>query len=340
MTRPYPHWIVAPTIPARFVREMLGQLRLDADARAALLERCDLPREALRDGYRVAPLNYRALSRLAVGVGADEALGFFARTVPPGSFEQLLRLLVHLPTLAEAFEEAARFYKLFDDSPPWRLEKHARIGRLLLTSRPGAQTDSVLWPHMLLLALWHTGSWLTGETLPLRRIVLPGHLSAFTAQTRFLFGRQPAFATQAWLELPAVNLQAPLMRRPAEAARFARHLLPAVIAPGPLASFEAHLRALLCTAEPFAGLSELEAARALGISRQTLARRLAALGVTFLGVRDELRRDLACTLLARGSVSVAKLAERLGYSEPSAFQRAFKQWTGLPPGAYRGGRRE
>ncbi|SDY40057.1 AraC family transcriptional regulator [Pseudomonas sp. NFIX28] len=339
MTRPYPHWIVAPTIPARFVREMLAQLRLDNGARATLLGRCDLPREALRDGYRVAPLNYRALSRLAVGVGADEAFGFFARPVPPGSFEQLLRLLVHLPTLADAFDEAARFYKLFDDAPPWRLERGAKTARLLLTPRPGAQTDSVLWPHMLLLALWHSGSWLVGETLPLRRIVLPQALSSFTAQTRFLFGRQPGFGTQALLELPAANLQAPLMRRPAEAARFARRLLPAVIAPGPLASFEARLRGLLCAAEPFAGLSELEAAKALGISRQTLARRLAALGISFLGVRDELRRDLACTLLARGSVSVARLAERLGYSEPSAFQRAFKQWTGLPPGAYRGGRR-
>jgi AraC-like DNA-binding protein len=339
MTRPYPHWIVAPTIPARFVREMLVQLRLDNGARAALLGRCDLPREALRDGYRVAPLNYRALSRLAVGVGADEAFGFFVRPVPPGSFEQLLRLLVHLPTLADAFDEAARFYKLFDDAPPWRLERGAKTARLLLTPRPGAQTDSVLWPHMLLLALWHSGSWLVGETLPLRRIALPQALSGFTAQTRFLFGRQPGFGTQALLELPTANLQAPLMRRPAEAARFARRLLPAVIAPGPLASFEARLRGLLCAAEPFAGLSELEAAKALGISRQTLARRLAALGVSFLGVRDELRRDLACTLLARGSVSVARLAERLGYSEPSAFQRAFKQWTGLPPGAYRGGRR-
>lgn len=339
MTRPYPHWIVAPTIPARFVREMLGQLHLDASARAALLERCDLPIEALRDGYRVAPLNYRALSRLSVGLGADEAFGFFARPVPLGSFEQLLRLLVHLPTLADAFDEAARFYKLFDGSAPWRLETEGKIARLRLTPRPGAQTDSVLWPHMLLLSLWHTGSWLAGETLPLRRIVLPRQLTGFNAQTRFLFGRQPAFGAGAWLELPAVNLQAPLMRRPAEVARFARQLLPAVIAPGPLATFEAHLRALLCAAEPFAGLSEIQAAKALGISRQTLARRLAALGVTFLGVRDELRRDLACTLLARGSVSVAELAERLGYSEPSAFQRAFKQWTGLPPGAYRGGRR-
>ncbi len=205
----------------------------------------------------------------------------------------------------------------------------------MLTLRDESQASSALWIHMLLLSLWHTGNWLTGETLALRRVVLPQHLANFAAQSRFLFGRKPEFGTAALLELPLATLRAPLMRRPGEVERFTRRLLPALISPGPAGNFEARLRGLLSAAEPFAGLSETETAKALGISRQTLARRLAALDATFLGIRDDLRRDLACTLLARGAVSVAELAERLGYSEPSAFQRAFKQWTGLPPGAYR-----
>ncbi|KTC35117.1 MAG: AraC family transcriptional regulator ligand-binding domain-containing protein [Pseudomonas sp.] len=333
------HWIVAPTIPARFARELLAQLRLDPGAQAALLQRSGLSPQVLRDGQRIAPLHYRALSRLAVGSGHDEAFGFFARPVPLGSFAQLLRLLVHLPSLADAFEEAARFYRLFDGSRPWRLEQDGNIARLVLMPRTAVQADSTLWSHMLLLTLWHTGSWLAGQTLPLRQVVLPEGLASFAPQTRFLFGRQPRCGTVALLELPAVNLRAPIMRRPQEVPRFVRQLLPTLIAPGPAASFEAHLRGLLGAARPFAGLSEIEAAQALGMSRQTLARKLAELGTTFLGIRDDLRRDLACSLLARGATSVADLAHLLGYSEPSAFQRAFKQWTGLPPGAYRGGRR-
>ncbi|POA56764.1 MULTISPECIES: helix-turn-helix transcriptional regulator [unclassified Pseudomonas] len=332
-------WIVAPTIPARFAREMLAQLRLEPPALAALLQRSGLSAQVLRDGQRIAPRHYRALSRLAVGSGHDEAFGFFARPVPPGSFAQLLRLLVHLPTLADAFDEAARFYRLFDDSLPWHLEKDHKSARLVLTPRTAIQADSALWPHMLLLALWHTGSWLAGQTLALRKVVLPEALVGFAAQTRFLFGRQPLCGTQALLELPAASLRAPLLRRPEEAARFARHLLQTLLSPGPAASFEAHLRGLLSVADPFAGLSEPQAAEALGMSRQTLARKLAELGTSFLGIRDDLRRDLACSLLVRGSMSVADLAQLLGYSEPSAFQRAFKQWTGLPPGAYRGGKR-
>ncbi|UMZ10569.1 AraC family transcriptional regulator ligand-binding domain-containing protein [Pseudomonas sp. MPFS] len=332
-------WIVAPTIPARFARELLAQLRLDATTHDALLQRCGLSREMLHDGHRLAPLTYRALSRLAVGASHDEAFGFFARPVPLGSFAQLLRLLVHLPTLADALEEAARFYQLFDGARPWQLEKDLNSARLVLVPRTTAQADSTLWPHMLLLALWHSASWLTGQTLPLRQIVLPEHLATFAPQSRFLFGHQPRCGTRALLELPVASLRAPILRRPEEVARFTRHLLPTLIAQAPAPHLEMQLRSLLCAAEPFASLSEIAAAQALGLSRQTLARKLASLGTSFLGIREDLRRDLACAQLARGSMSVADLAHLLGYSEPSAFQRAFKQWTGLAPGAYRGGRR-
>ncbi|RZI79505.1 MAG: helix-turn-helix domain-containing protein, partial [Microbacterium sp.] len=41
------------------------------------------------------------------------------------------------------------------------------------------------------------------------------------------------------------------------------------------------------------------------------------------------------TALVRGDETVAQLAERLGFSEPSAFHRAFRRWTGSSPGAYR-----
>ncbi|HAE49350.1 MAG TPA: AraC family transcriptional regulator, partial [Tistrella mobilis] len=101
------------------------------------------------------------------------------------------------------------------------------------------------------------------------------------------------------------------------------------------AGTEAALRHLLAATRPYAGLSETAAARALGMSRATLARRLASSGMSFRLVRDELRRDLACSLLRRTELSLADIADRLDFSEPSAFQRAFRQWTGQPPARWR-----
>jgi AraC-like DNA-binding protein len=71
------------------------------------------------------------------------------------------------------------------------------------------------------------------------------------------------------------------------------------------------------------------------MSARTLQRRLAGEGLSFDGVLDELRRELALRHLADRRVAIAEVAYLLGFSEPSAFHRAFKRWTGTTPGAAR-----
>lgn len=80
------------------------------------------------------------------------------------------------------------------------------------------------------------------------------------------------------------------------------------------------------------GNASIEAiAEQLSISRQTLFRKLKAEGVTFEKVLDELRHKLALEYLNRKHLSVNETAYLLGFSEPAAFSRAFKRWTGSSP---------
>ena len=72
-------------------------------------------------------------------------------------------------------------------------------------------------------------------------------------------------------------------------------------------------------------------AREMGLSRQTLYRRLKAEGVTFEQLLDELRHRLALKLLRDQHLQVKQAAWRLGFSDPAAFSRAFKRWTGTAP---------
>jgi AraC-like DNA-binding protein len=69
----------------------------------------------------------------------------------------------------------------------------------------------------------------------------------------------------------------------------------------------------------------------LGQSRQTLYRNLKAEGATFEQVLDELRHKLALHYLAGKRVSVNETAYLVGFSDPAAFSRAFKRWTGATP---------
>lgn len=79
-----------------------------------------------------------------------------------------------------------------------------------------------------------------------------------------------------------------------------------------------------------------EVARTLGCSRNTLYRRLRAEGTSFEQIRDRLRQKRATAWMREGA-SVKETAYRLGFSDPAAFSRAFKRWTGRSPKALRNG---
>jgi len=69
----------------------------------------------------------------------------------------------------------------------------------------------------------------------------------------------------------------------------------------------------------------------LGVSRRTLARRLAAEGLTFRKVLDDLRFDLTKRYLREEDLPISQIAWLLGYRETSALNHAFKRWTGSAP---------
>jgi AraC-like DNA-binding protein len=69
----------------------------------------------------------------------------------------------------------------------------------------------------------------------------------------------------------------------------------------------------------------------LETTRQTLHRNLRAEGVTFEHVLDDLRRRMALDYIAAGRASVNEIAYLVGFSDASAFSRAFKRWTGQSP---------
>jgi AraC-like DNA-binding protein len=73
----------------------------------------------------------------------------------------------------------------------------------------------------------------------------------------------------------------------------------------------------------------------LYMSSQTLRRKLAAVGINFQKLKNQLRCDVAMDLLKFPELSIEEVSEKVGFSEQSTFYRAFKKWTGTTPGAYR-----
>lgn len=78
-------------------------------------------------------------------------------------------------------------------------------------------------------------------------------------------------------------------------------------------------------------------ARAMGVSRQTLFRRLRTENLTFEALLDDLRHRMAMHYLQADRASVNEVAYLVGFSDRAAFSRAFKRWTGQSPGEARAG---
>lgn len=96
-------------------------------------------------------------------------------------------------------------------------------------------------------------------------------------------------------------------------------------------SFEAGVRLQILELLESGGANSRDIARNMAMSRSTLKRSLAARGLTFRGLRDEIIKDVACATLLETDTEVGVVASKLGYSELSAFDRAFKRITGMNP---------
>jgi len=103
---------------------------------------------------------------------------------------------------------------------------------------------------------------------------------------------------------------------------------------GPSASFQQGIKAVL--AGMINGtMPSIEAVSArAGLSKRTLQRRLLDAGTSFQGVLGDVLREIAEQHLADGRLTHSEIAFLLGYSEESAFSRAYRTWTGRPPSQF------
>ena len=106
--------------------------------------------------------------------------------------------------------------------------------------------------------------------------------------------------------------------------------------PGSDSTLEAQVERIIRQQNPdrlvFAPIHQM--AKELGISSQTLHRRLKESATSYQKIKDNLRREVAIQKLVNEKLSVEQVADIVGFTESRSFTRAFKHWTGLTPRAY------
>lgn len=103
---------------------------------------------------------------------------------------------------------------------------------------------------------------------------------------------------------------------------------------GTARTFADRVRAILRQQPDLCHVDINQVARRLGMGTRTLRRRLSEESANFSHLLEQERVGRARVELLRPGANIKLTAERLGYSEPSAFHRAFKRWTGMPPATF------
>jgi len=95
------------------------------------------------------------------------------------------------------------------------------------------------------------------------------------------------------------------------------------------------VKAVIIDQLPSGNVTNEKVARSLYMSSRKLQRQLQSAGTTFYTLLDEVRQDLAQKYLRAQDSSITEIGFLLGFSESSAFSRAFKRWMGVTPSEYR-----
>lgn len=269
----------------------------------------------------------------------DPDLGLhLGEAVQPASLGLVGFAMLSCSTLGAAIEKLARYWNLMSDATAveWgRAGDRVRIelnvidlpGNFLMHSRHAAESS--------LSAALTLAKHLAGRPLPLFDVASTYPQPKSVREYERIFGRTPRFGAEAnRIEFAAEALDWPVMHANAKLLETFEVQMQARLAPVP-ETLVGRVRQEM--AQGLRGrLPDLETvAKALHMSSRSLQRDLQTSGTSFRQVLDELRQELAISYLAEAKHSIADVSFLLGFSEPSAFHRSFRKWTGQTPTEFR-----
>jgi len=290
----------------------------------ALSER-RVPRAALEALFAAAD---RILGEPGIGVQ-------FAATAKLTDYQVMGYAVMTATSAREALRRAARYSALFTNSYRWELELEGPVGKVRAVRRHPAYLGRLQSTECALAEFLHCFRSSTGAPIPSPVTRFAHTAPRDTSAQRAFFGGVLLYgqAEDSFTFDTAVLSRPPRDANPELADYFAR-VAERQLAQDTAESLAAHVRRTIAR-DLTSGLPPMATvARRLAMSERTLRRRLADEGTTWADVVDGYRRDEAARLLAQ-SQSVTDTAYLLGFSDISAFSRAYRRWYGALPSGRR-----
>ena len=243
--------------------------------------------------------------------------------------------LIHAPDLSTALRRLVEFSDIGMGVDVSEMSDDGRTARLSFSGE-GQEAGDQLVMAIGMTVGHRFAAWLIGEQITLTAVDLPGPPPTHAAEFPAVFGVEPTFgAPRAAISFATHYLGAPLVRSEDELLELVGQLPTSLFVRQDYKPTTASRVRKLIERRAVESVAVEDVARTLNVSAQHLRRLLRAEGITFRQIRDDVLRDEAIAALVRGTESIDEVSTRLGFSESSAFRRAFRRWTGSAPGSYR-----
>lgn len=339
-------------VPTGFVKTLLRMVGEKGYDFTGILREAGLdfnPLDADDPAYRgeISAMQYSRIYQSVLSLLQDETFGTTgSELVAPGAFRMMCYCIISCDNLGQAIQRASQFYRTFFDERSQLYanfsEQYARVGyrTMIREDRPQVAAAEAYG-----LAMWHRFfGWLCGRPLDLKRVDFTGATPQRLEKYENLFGC-PLYFNQAndllyfdsaCLAWPVVHTEHSLR----EFLRTAPYQLLIMDNSPDSDNLSAQVKAMIGHdfSEGFPGFEAISSA--LNMSAPTLRRRLKREGTTFQQLKDDARCEAAKLCLDRPELSINEVALQMGFTDPSAFHRSFKKWTGETPGQFRASRRQ
>ncbi|MFZ3128929.1 MAG: AraC family transcriptional regulator [Rhodoferax sp.] len=323
--------------PMAFARAIVGAYqRYGQDPGDALRQAQIAPADLQAPDARITAWQMETLSGAAMRELDDEALGWFSRRLPWGSYGMLVRASISAPTLQLALARWCRHHGLIAPDIALRLQVHGDVASITITEHGDLGGLREFCLVSVLRNIHGVACWLVDSRIPLQGAQFPFAPPLHQAAYSVLFSGPTTFnAGTASIRFDARYLSLPLRRDEKALQHMLQHALPLTV----LQYRRDRLLVQRVRQTLASHAQETHSAEALAtllhVSPRTLHRQLKEEGATLQGLKDEVRQRRAMELLHRTDRPIKQVAEAAGFQNEKSFIRAFKGWTGVSPAEFR-----
>ena len=311
----------------------INRLLRKSDIEPALLEQTDI---------RIPLEKFVLLSRYVAGIMNDEFAGLLHKPVRLGAFHVMALSAVHAQTIGQAFERAIAFNNLFDNSLHLSMKSAGKQTEFTITRHADKPVLNNFAIEFMLGTHHRFIGWLANQRIIINQVKLDYPEPIHNSEYHHIFYGAPVLFGQNSISIlfDSSYLKLKIVKTEAEVESYIRRApmdlyLPVHAGGKVTAKVRNRINSIFSSTEKAPELDNL--ASEMQLHPQTLRRQLKREGSSFHAITAQVRRDIAIHHLGAAELSIESIAFKTGYTEPSAFIRAFKAWTGFTPLTFRKG---